>query len=273
MIFATDFDGTLLDRSGTPVPTSATALAAARRRGLAVVPVTARGPRSAVALSRDLDLGPVCVCSNGVLGVEVSTGSVLWSHGLKPRVVGEIVAAIARAVGDARFAVETRDGFLVEPGFFEPQWRRFTRAQLVPRRTLATSEALKVVTRVPGCSGEELRARLGGVLDGLSLIPGSSDWLDVCARGVSKGSGIGLGAEVLGVDLEDVGAVGDHLNDVSMFEVVGRAYVVADGHPAALRAADEVVAACEDGGAGEALTRFIQTHDREYSQRSPRRHR
>ncbi|ACU53569.1 HAD-superfamily hydrolase, subfamily IIB [Acidimicrobium ferrooxidans DSM 10331] len=272
-LFATDFDGTLLDSTGEPVRRSADAFAAARRGGLAVVPVTARGPRSSLAIARTLHLGPVCVCSNGVLGLDVRTGDVIWRHGLPPGSVAEIISAVAREIPEARFAVETREQFLVEPAFFEPQWRRFAVATVVARRGLAAAEVLKVVVRAPHRRGDELQGQLRGVLGGLSLIPGSSDWLDIIAHGVSKGSGIGLGAEVLGVDLERVGAVGDHLNDVAMFHTVGRAYAVADGHPRALEAADEIVSACGDGGAGEALRRFVDTIDLPMSQRLPRRER
>lgn len=257
-LFATDYDGTLLDEHGEVVVESASALAAARRDGVAIVPVTARGPRSSIAIARSLGLGPLVVCSNGVLGLDVRAGTVIWEHGLGEGLVGEIVVAAVREVPESRFAVETPGGFLFEPGFFQAGARRFTEARLVTRRALMHEDrVLKVVMRAPGMRGDELRARLAGVLGGLSLVPGSSDWLDVLAHGVSKGSGIGLGAEVLGVDLDEVGAVGDHLNDVAMFHVVGRAWAVADGHPVALRAAHEVVAACRAGGAAEALRRYL----------------
>jgi HAD superfamily hydrolase (TIGR01484 family) len=272
-LFATDFDGTLLSWRGEVVATSASRMKAARARGIAVVPVTARGPRSSLAIARDVGLGPLCICSNGVLGIDVASGEVLWRHGLEPGVVGAVVGAIAHEVPEARFAVETAEEFLVEPGFFDEGARRFVRAKLVPRRALLVRGALKVVVCAPLLRGDELRAIVAPNLGGLSLIPGSRDWLDVCAHGVSKGSGIGLGAEVLGVDLDEVGAVGDHLNDVAMFRVVGRAYAVADGHPQALDAAHEVVAACEDGGAGDALARFLVGVGQGSSQGLPSRRR
>lgn len=58
---------------------------------------------------------------------------------------------------------------------------------------------------------------------------------------VSKGDGLRMACELLDVDPAGVVAIGDSENDVSTFELVGRAIAVANADEAARAAADEVL--------------------------------
>ncbi|SFR41270.1 phosphoglycolate phosphatase [Halogeometricum limi] len=59
--------------------------------------------------------------------------------------------------------------------------------------------------------------------------------------GVEKGVGFERLCETLGMDAKEFVAVGDSVNDVSTFGVVGRSYAVANADEAARAAADEVL--------------------------------
>jgi sucrose-phosphate phosphatase subfamily len=66
--------------------------------------------------------------------------------------------------------------------------------------------------------------------------------------GMSKGAALAWVAETIGVEPGAFVAVGDSPNDVSMFEVAGRSFAVANAHESARAAADEAVdAAYADG--------------------------
>lgn len=58
---------------------------------------------------------------------------------------------------------------------------------------------------------------------------------------MSKGRGLELVADLLGLTLDDAVMVGDSINDVSGFERVGRSYAVANADDDALAAADVVL--------------------------------
>jgi len=73
---------------------------------------------------------------------------------------------------------------------------------------------------------------------------------------VSKGRALEAVADRLGIDVESFVAIGDSVNDVSMFEVVGRSFAVANADDAAREAADEVVEASYADGFLEALERI-----------------
>ena len=63
----------------------------------------------------------------------------------------------------------------------------------------------------------------------------------VKSTGVSKGRALGVVADALGLEPAAFVAIGDSENDVSMFDVAGESYAVANADAAAREAADEVV--------------------------------
>jgi len=71
---------------------------------------------------------------------------------------------------------------------------------------------------------------------------------------VSKGQGLELVADELGLDPATFVAIGDSENDVSTFEVAGRAIAVANADDAALAAADEVT----DEGYGDGFLEAVE---------------
>ncbi|MFC4438929.1 MULTISPECIES: phosphoglycolate phosphatase [Natrialbaceae] len=71
----------------------------------------------------------------------------------------------------------------------------------------------------------------------------------------NKGDGVETIAEHVGFDLADAVAVGDSINDVSTFELVGRSFAVANADRAATEAADEVLEAVHADGTLSVLER------------------
>ncbi|ARS90451.1 HAD-IIB family hydrolase [Natrarchaeobaculum aegyptiacum] len=75
----------------------------------------------------------------------------------------------------------------------------------------------------------------------------------------TKGDGLETMAEHVGFDLADCVAVGDSINDVSTFEVVGRSFAVSNADEAAQAAADEVLEAAHVDGTLAVLERVQGT--------------
>jgi len=75
----------------------------------------------------------------------------------------------------------------------------------------------------------------------------------------SKGAGLERIADHVGIDLEACVAIGDSVNDVSTFEVVGRGFAVANADEAAKAAADEVLADVHADGTLSVLERVRGT--------------
>jgi HAD-superfamily hydrolase, subfamily IIB len=73
------------------------------------------------------------------------------------------------------------------------------------------------------------------------------------SRQVSKGDALGHVTEVLDIALEDVVAIGDSENDVSMFECVGESFALANADSPAKAAASHVIGSHHHAGFLEVL--------------------
>lgn len=81
--------------------------------------------------------------------------------------------------------------------------------------------------------------------------------ITVMPSGVSKGDGLRRLARLIGIDLSEVMAVGDNLNDLEMLDVAGLGVAMGNGPPEVRARADHVTASVDDEGVARAIERFI----------------
>ena len=101
----------------------------------------------------------------------------------------------------------------------------------------------------------ELRTALAGT--GATLLDHGTRWCEVLPPDVNKGTGVVRLLDRLGVGPEAVLACGDAENDVEMLALAGVGAAVANAQPAALAAADVVVASNADDGVAEAIKQYV----------------
>lgn len=77
--------------------------------------------------------------------------------------------------------------------------------------------------------------------------------VDVLDRTSSKARAIKQLLASLAIDAQDTAAFGDHLNDLEMFELVGTAIAMDNGHPAAKQAADIICPRHDENGIAKIL--------------------
>ena len=80
---------------------------------------------------------------------------------------------------------------------------------------------------------------------------------EVLPPGVTKGSGVRRCLAHLGVPAAATLSIGDAENDVEMLQMAGVGAAMGDAKPAAIEAADVVVAANADDGVADAIERFV----------------
>ena len=83
--------------------------------------------------------------------------------------------------------------------------------------------------------------------------------LEIAAHGVSKASTLARLCAELGVEPAEVVAFGDQPNDLPMLAFAGRAYAVANAHPAVLAAVPAHTASVEDDGVAAVLEELLAT--------------
>jgi Cof subfamily protein (haloacid dehalogenase superfamily) len=256
-MIACDLDGTLLRSDLTISDRTVAALAAVRAAGVPFVVVTGRPVRwLAVVLDRIGRYAEV-ICSNGARILDVD-GSDLISWPMSPQVLAEATRRLRDGLGTVDFAVERLDGMVKEAGYR-------VRSDLVQPHVLELAElvaepAFKLLARVYEADGDELLACCAKLLAGVATPTHSSlaaGLVEISADGVTKAAALDWLAERHGVRAEQVLAFGDMPNDISMLRWAGRSVVVADAHPEAKAAADEVTESNDNDGVAAVLERLL----------------
>lgn len=258
-LIATDLDGTLFGRDYTISRRTAKVLAQAAGAGTVVVLVTGRPLRWVYLAYDQLAEAYPTICANGAVDYDPVNDAVRASHPLAPPVLAEVCARLTTAVPGIAFAVEIEDGrrMLHEPAY-SAGWERVEAGAFeAPLSQIVAQPAVKLLGREVGRDPDELSALVqAAVADRVEATHSSySGLVEMSAPGVTKATGLAALARRLGITPADVLAFGDMPNDVAMLQWAGASYAVANAHPAALTAADEVLGSNDD----DAVAVLIET--------------
>jgi len=265
-MLASDLDGTLLRSDGTVSPRTRDALKAAVDAGLLVAFVTGRPPRWLDEIADATGHTGIAVAANGAVLYDLATERIVAAHPLSPEVLAILTAELRTAYPDVQFAVEYGDSFGAEPGYVH-DWEinpiADRRGDSIAAPTVAALASIisrpgvKLLAKDHGADVDDFLASADALLAGRATVTHSSSFglLEIAAPGVTKASGLAELAASHGIAPEEVAAIGDMPNDVPMLEWAGASYAVANAHPAALAAADEVLASNDD----DAVAVLIET--------------
>lgn len=265
-LLALDLDGTLVGAAGTLDTRDARAIERAQRAGVVVTLATGRLAPSAIPVARLLGLEAPLICADGAALVCPQSGAILDATHLAPAALAALLdAAEAHALAPFVFLADAILGDVSG----------------APHAHLVSAWSSKVV--LDACF--DGRAREGAVmalgvgprgaieaardaiegrdasmdLSAFDLGEGAAWALRAAPRGVGKHVALARLAAHLGVQREDVAAVGDWLNDLTMLSWAGRSFAM--GHsPASVREAAGCVleaTAQTGGGVQEALARWM----------------
>lgn len=262
-LLALDLDDTLLNHDLQISRENHDALVEAEARGVRVVLASGRGPyamRSFVTyLEMDRREG-YAVTFNGALVRRTDTGEVIFSESLAADLAED---AMAWAV-ERNLPVQTyRDDTIYVT--FETEYTsldaRLTHMKLgvaSPRQILDWRPVKYVIPGDPEELAErevELRAYLG---NRANVFRSKPFFLEVMAPGADKAHGLRALAEHLGVDRQEVMAIGDAGNDAGMLGWAGLPVAMANAIPEVKQLARWVTTRDNDNaGVAEAVRRFI----------------
>ena len=259
-LVATDLDGTLLRSDGTVSDRSVRALRAVAAAGVETVLVTARPPRWLDELAHVVGVRGIAVCGNGAFRYDVAEQRVFAERTIEPELLAEVVADLRRELPGTGFAAERAGGLAAE--------RMFAAIHDHPEDLVCThrieelgdERAGKLLARNPHLTDDEFLVAAGEVVaDRLVLsYSGAGGLAEMSAPGVTKASALRAWCTELEIDAQDVWAFGDMPNDLPMLRFAGRAFAVANAHPAVAALADESVASNDDDGVAATLERLLR---------------
>lgn len=269
-LLAFDLDGTTLMNHCELSPGNRQALLAAADLGVLLVPATGRMLSFLPQVILDLPVRYAITCNGGGVYELESRQAVIQNL-----IDNETAQRVQQVLDEYDIYIEYYSGGNATTrrdmpsmakthfGLPESKW------SFVDGKTYALVDDLGIMLQETGLCPEkinlpflspEVRRELWDRLEkigGLQLTSSIADNMEINSRDAHKGGALLGLARYLGLAREELMAIGDNGNDITMLEAAGCSVAVADGAPQALAAAAYITAAHDQDGLAQAIHQFV----------------
>ncbi|HEV2386747.1 MAG TPA: Cof-type HAD-IIB family hydrolase [Candidatus Acidoferrales bacterium] len=271
-LVAIDLDGTLLDSAWRVPQANQQALRRAVDRGVHLVLVTGRRFDFTRSITEQLPVSLALIVNNGAL-IKSADGATLQRR-LLPREVARRVLDLTLAYRASTAVVFDRPAANqvvferldwndpARRGYFERN-RAFL-GEISPLEASLSEDPIQVMYTGPVEPMRGVRALLGDGASRGEFALAVTEYpardfsiVDVIHRDCSKGNALREWAVRLGVEREEILAIGDNLNDREMLEFAGLAVVMGNAVPELKSIGWPVTLTNDDGGVAAAIERYV----------------
>ncbi|CAH9100305.1 unnamed protein product [Cuscuta europaea] len=265
-----DMDGTLLNSKSQITLATAQALKEATSRGVKVVIATGKTRPAVISLMKTVDLagkdGIISEFSPGVflqgLLVYGNQGQEIARRNLDPNVCREAcLYSVNHKIPLIAFC-EGRCFTLFDHPFVESLHTIYyePKAEIIPsiEQLLAGAEIQKMIflDTAEGVSSMLRPYWEKAAGDYASVVQAVPDMLEIVPSGTSKGRGVQILLDHLGVSPKEIMAIGDGENDVEMLELASLGVALSNGSEKAKATADVIGSSNDEDGAADAIYRY-----------------
>ena len=271
-LLALDIDGTLLTYRSELTPRNRAAIEAAQSQGVKVVLVTGRRFDSAHQLIRELQLDVMLISHNGALTKDVMTLQTLGYHPLNVELARQVVQA-GRAFGADVICcddphgrgVMVLEGISAQNRALQRYLQKYWDSVREVDDLLAYLDHDPIQMMFSGCCdpmdefAEQLQAALGPRIQLFKTRYRSIDLtiLDALSHTASKGDSLAEVAAQHGIAREEVMAIGDNFNDLTMLRYAGKGIVMANAEDELKQMSFELTDSNEADGVAKAIEKHI----------------
>lgn len=260
-LIALDVDGTLLNDDHVITEQTAKTIQEASLQGAEIVLCTGRGPQNSIPFMENLGLsGGYVISHNGAATVNVDNREVIHQYAMdskamvpyldyfrKEGVHFDVNTAFHMYVDDVEgLAVEVRsmyENFLMLPAVLPPL-ENF-QDPIVKVTAFGLSETL-----------DRVHQEIGAWTPEFNILRSGEYFLDLMHPEASKGNALKQLAERRGFHQEEILAIGNYYNDITMLTFAGLG-IAMDNSPLEVKAAaNEVTASNNEDGVHEALLKY-----------------
>lgn len=255
MLFVSDMDGTLITpRFEMPARNIAAVRAFMAGGGLFAF-ATGRTRRSAGAFLDRVEVNAPCILDNGALVYDYGSEQTLLSASLPEEAAAPLVREVVRLFPEMGAEVVADQALYIVHE--STATSRHTRNESLDYVICALAQVPRGGWRKLIFAGEPeglsrleefVQSRPSDVYD---YVISSTNFLEILPHGISKGSAVLLLADRLHVERQNIFAIGDYFNDLTLLREAALSGAPA-GAPAEIRAAaDIVVGPCEQGAVAD----------------------
>ena len=264
-----DLDGTLLTRKKELTAGNRAALEKAAENGVYIVPVTGRPLSGIPTQVMELDFIRYAITSNGAVTTDRACGKTIRERCMSR----ETAEKTLRAAQGERIILEYFTGGYGyhDSVTHELLWKKFENTPIlryleksrIPvedlygrlRESRRGIENLSIMCPTPEVK-ESILSRVKGI-EGIRIIyPWPTD-LEITSMDADKGEALLSLAAGLGINREEVMAMGDGNNDLGLMNAAGVSVAMGNSSPEVLAAADFQTSDNEHDGVAEAISRYV----------------
>lgn len=261
-LVAIDLDGTLLNSAKEITDTSAAILRAAREEaGVQVVLASARPPRSVLPFYRLLGLSSPMINYNGALVFDPVSQRVVMHKPIPAKVVQGIVTLARGMYGEVLVSAEVMDRWYTDrfdPAYNSETGRLFPPDVVEPIDAWSDQSMTKLLLLGEPKRLQDISAAIQGEFARqVGVVQTEPYMLQIMHSTVSKAQALRVVAAEMGIEREQVMAIGDNANDVGMLRWAAVGVAMANAPWEVVAVADYVTDHHDADGAAHAIRRII----------------
>ncbi len=271
-LLALDIDGTLLNSRGEVSARNRARIAEVRSRGVLIALVTGRRFRSARPIVQDLNLDSPLISHNGALTKDVATLRTINYYPLEIEVAREVIR-LGRECGVDMVCCDEPDGLgvMVIEGVSAENKALHRYLDKYRDSVIEVPDLLEYLDHEPiqimfsgRCAPmDEFAAYLQAVTNGriqlfkTRYLAADLTILDALSPKASKGAGLAAVARAHRIERDEIMAIGDNHNDLTMLRFAGQAVVMENAETELKQLGFALTSSNEEDGVAEAIERYL----------------
>lgn len=265
-LVALDVDGTLLNSKKEIPEENITTIKALTEKGIEFIITTGRPDPQAAQFSKKLGISPVILGNNGATVRNTQSGKLHYATYIPKEKVLELYNKLSsmniyyRIYGLDSVYTFFSDEFDEEKNEFA--YLSKTLAEIMNFKILKNIDELeeKVIKFVCFSNDREKLLAAQDLLSQVSqveVVRGGMNVIDITAANISKGKTLLKYAQTLGIEKDEIVAIGDGENDLEMLKMVGFPITLENGEAILKEIAHMVTASNDEAGVAKALKKVF----------------
>lgn len=259
-LVALDVDGTLVDTDMVVSPRLRQAIQTGQAAGVIFTLATGRGPRSIAPFVQELGFSAPQICYQGGLIYDVAQAQILHRATLPVALVHEAIAWARGAQYDISIYIDGQ--IYIEtfrhPRAFYDRWFGLPIHQVPDLVAAVTHDPEKVLFTAEPAEADLIHQALTQHFSPRAQVMRTHElFVELVPNDTSKGQALAWLAGEYGIDQQQVMAVGDSENDLSMVAWAGLGVAMGNAVPDVKAVANWIAPSVQEDGAAVALERFV----------------
>lgn len=259
-----DLDGTLTNKKKEVTEHTRRTLIEAQERGVKIVLASGRPTYGVAPLAEILELqkyeGYILSYNGGEI-IDWKTGEMMYENVLDP----DILPYLYKCVTDNHFAIVTYDGKYVLTEYPEDEYvlKEAILNVMTPKKVDHFLEVIKFPIAKCLIVGEPTRLAVlekemyEHLKDRMGVFRSEPYFLELVPKGIDKAQSLAVLLKEIGMTKEEMIAVGDGFNDLSMIQYAGLGVAMANAQEIVRQNADYITLSNEEDGVAAVVEKFI----------------